>query len=217
MDCRLSLGAAEAVTNANSLSQDAKLLVKERRFASGVALAAIGIEEAGKALLLALAAVDRPRGLKGWCHKLLRQHGVKHSLAQMADVIVYLVEDHRQTVADDIGEPLIVSADDQLEEVTSRFEEWILSEGLLETEGLRDFLVRRNKFQRAMASRRSEAAPFLGMTPEDWREAALYVDFKVNGVQAPSSSVSEADAMSTLYNLITYIGLVAPIVDYLAE
>ena len=207
----LPRGAVAAVENADRLRGESLLLFEHACWASSLALAAIGVEEIGKALLFGLAHLDRPPGIRQKVYGLVRNHPLKHSVAQMADVLVFLLDEERELRAEPIDVAPTPDADGGVEAFVSRCAGWIVTERLLEKAGAAAFLKRRARFQAESHIDRAGRFPMLRMTPEERRMAALYVDVHDDRVWSPEA-VNQTDANLALGDLIGYLEVAAPLV-----
>ena len=207
----LARGAVAAVENADRLRGEAFLLLEHGCWASSLALAAIGVEEIGKALLFGLTHLDRPPGIRQKVHDLVRNHPLKHSFAQMADVLVFLLDEERELRAEPIDVAPTPDDDGGVGAFVSRCADWIVSERLLEKAGAVAFLERRARFQTESHIDRAGRFPMLRMTPEERRMAALYVDVRDDRVWSPEA-VNKTDANGVMADLTGYIEVAAPLV-----
>jgi AbiV family abortive infection protein len=191
--------AAHCFTNAQKLYDDAKILYDHHRFPSAAALAVIGAEEFGKAIVFTTAAL-----LPEQRHLLpptLNNHELKHRVCSFAEAAKIMNEDYWAA----IGRP-----DSALARLTDLFVP-LVEHGLancLNQKEAREYYARlRNRDHewrqhREKFETQSEKDWGLPFREPDLKNAALYVDLDTDGrVLIPTNRVDEQSAKQVLESL----------------
>lgn len=190
--------AAACFKNAQQLYDEAKLLIQQDRFARAAALAVIGAEEFGKAVIYTMAALlpEQRRLLP----RVLNNHQLKHRVCSFAEVAKIMNEDYWAA----IGRP-----DTALTRLTDLFVP-LVEHGLascLDEEEARQHYQQlrqrhheeqhRNTFQPQVE--RDWGLPF---REPDLKNAALYVDIDASGrVLIPITRVDSQAAVLVIESL----------------
>jgi hypothetical protein len=195
------MAAAAAFANAKELCAEAKLLVENDHRSRATALAVIGLEEFAKGVAYAVAAVfpEQDNGIR----KLLRQHEVKHWIADTFEGAQIVVTDEW---------PLVV-----FQETGS----WPPAEEVLRNifvelskRGLGDLIPSQadaEKYRKKMKLENKEH-----IWTQDIKNAALYVDISGNGEVLLPDRV-ERYTNSEINGLARYLGDIRLLVDILSD
>lgn len=188
--------ALAAIQNAEDLLRDASLLYEHGSHGRALSLAIIGREEIGKAIILALSALEAVHGLrKRFSDRPLRHHPLKEMLGRILGDASSIVDEYLFDLYHEFPEAGPADPLHRLEELLRHI-----------ASGVAEFIEdprRVTKYYAALKKEIGEVGPS-GLspwrTPEEKKWSGLYVDIDEGAVRAPRS-VEDDDAQLAVLSL----------------
>lgn len=189
--------AAAAFKNAASVLEDVDLLYQSGRWPRTVSLAIVGQEELGKAVIYAVAALDRLPGLRevllaSSYEAPVRNHQFKQLAADIASIAHFMAED---LIYDSDGMAGPTHDREWVDTVLADAADWLHRSGVTKGQKARRAYVREQE-RRLQALTADLPEPLQGAASAETRKwRGLYVDL-AEGVLHEPRIVSEFDARS---------------------
>jgi AbiV family abortive infection protein len=204
---QLRAAARACFVNARDLYDEAALLQKAGRPARSAALAGIGLEEFGKAIVYLVAALapDQRKALP----PRLDGHEMKHRVCRLADAAQCMNEEGWAVDRQDGSRP---SAQDRIVDMAALLVEWGITD-------LTDAKIAKQQHALLRSSREKQPLPpenptrdiFLAIREPDLKNSALYVDLDAEGRPLTPARIEDHDARITIagleYFLAAYFAL----------